>query len=329
MQTNDFDILSALQRGLPLTPAPFEQLAQDCGCSEAEVLILLRKHHESGLIRRFGAIFDSTSLGYRSTLCAAALSEDQIQRCEEQFAHDNEVTHAYTRAAELNLWFTLTAPANQLDQHIERYAKLISPSPLRSFHATRRFKISTAFGKNNEVIAPAGLPGPAKKKVVQLSEQEQQIVRWFQGDIPMVAELYELAATELKMPLTELLKKLNTWQETGLIRRIAAITRHHRLGIKGNAMCAWQLSLKHMASCGVMLAKRPEVSHCYERNTAPEFPYNLFAMVHAESPAAVGAVFAELTEKLPCNRAGMLQTIRELKKTSPIYFMEPHKCSSL
>ena len=73
------------------------------------------------------------------------------------------------------------------------------------------------------------------------------------------------------------------------------------------------------------LAARGEVTHCYERPEAPNFPYNLFAMVHARAAAEANAQFASLSAEV--NRvagaavpAVMLLSTREYKKTSMTFF---------
>ena len=86
-----------------------------------------------------------------------------------------------------------------------------------------------------------------------------------------------------------------------------------------------QKNINDTKAAGRALAARGEVTHCYERPEAPNFPYNLFAMVHARAAAEANAQFASLSAEV--NRvvgaavpAVMLLSTREYKKTSMTFF---------
>ena len=60
MQLTAFDkqLLNLIQSGLPLTPAPFADIARQLGSDERSVIERIDKLQERGLICRFGAFFD-------------------------------------------------------------------------------------------------------------------------------------------------------------------------------------------------------------------------------------------------------------------------------
>ena len=64
-------MLAALQRGLPLSRRPFEELAREFGCDEADLIGFAERELAEGRARRFGAVFDARRLGFKSTLCCA------------------------------------------------------------------------------------------------------------------------------------------------------------------------------------------------------------------------------------------------------------------
>jgi DNA-binding Lrp family transcriptional regulator len=75
---------------------------------------------------------------------------------------------------------------------------------------------------------------------------------------------------------------LTKWQESGLIRRFGVILNHRRFGYVHNSMCVWDLPDDRVDAIGERFAQLPQVTLCYRRTRRlPDWPYNLFAMVHA------------------------------------------------
>ena len=110
MDETDRKILRAVQSRLPVDERPFLKLGQDLGLSEEEVLQRLAGLKSSGVIRRIGGNFDSRSLGFVSTLCAAKVPEDKFQDFVAAVNAYQGVTHNYRRAHAYNVWFTFIAP---------------------------------------------------------------------------------------------------------------------------------------------------------------------------------------------------------------------------
>ena len=67
----------------------------------------------------------------------------------------------------------------------------------------------------------------------------------------------------------------------GVVTRFGLIVRHRPLGITANAMAVWDIPDAEVDSVGARLAAEPAVNLCYRRpRRLPDWPYNLFAMVH-------------------------------------------------
>ncbi|MCU0856873.1 MAG: hypothetical protein MUC65_00525 [Pontiellaceae bacterium] len=97
-------VLTQLQRGIEITSRPFQGLedadavsAPRYPCSEEEVLALLLRAKEDGLLRRFGGVFDARRLGYKSVLCALDCPPDQIEEKAAIIVEHPGVTHCYER----------------------------------------------------------------------------------------------------------------------------------------------------------------------------------------------------------------------------------------
>ncbi|GFN23581.1 MAG: Lrp/AsnC family transcriptional regulator [Thermoanaerobacteraceae bacterium] len=154
------------------------------------------------------------------------------------------------------------------------------------------------------------------------SELEKNIVRFFQGDIPLEPRPFERAARELGISEDEVLDYLRRWQREGIIRRFGAALRHREAGIEANAMIVWQVPSEQIQAAGSRLASFPEVTHCYQRRTAPGWPYNLFAMVHGATRKECEALARRLAAAIDNYNYRILFSTAELKKESMRYFSD-------
>lgn len=106
MDSTDAAILNIIQSGFPLVSRPYAAVGEQVGLTEAETLARVRALKDSGLIRRIGANFQSTKLGWHSTLCAARVPEDQVDAFAAEINRHVGVTHNYQRRHTYNVWFT-------------------------------------------------------------------------------------------------------------------------------------------------------------------------------------------------------------------------------
>ncbi len=105
----DKKILDIIQTKFPLAPRPYAVIGDMVGVSEVEAFEHVRNLKKVGIIRRLGANFQSQKLGFRSTLCAAKVSEENLQTFIADVNSQKGVTHNYLRKHEYNVWFTLIA----------------------------------------------------------------------------------------------------------------------------------------------------------------------------------------------------------------------------
>ncbi|CQR72445.1 hypothetical protein SOV_14070 [Sporomusa ovata DSM 2662] len=147
MLTNfDKELLNLIQTRLPLESRPFLIVAKLLEVDENTVIERLSWLKDHGYIRRFGAFFDSTYLGYVSTLAAAKVYPEQMTEVAQAINAYAGVTHNYERDGEYNLWFTLLS-ANQLeqDQILAAIGSLPGVEALISLPAIEKYKVSVAF----------------------------------------------------------------------------------------------------------------------------------------------------------------------------------------
>jgi DNA-binding Lrp family transcriptional regulator len=141
----DKAILNEIQSHFPIVSRPYAEVGGRVGASEAEVVRRVRAMMASGVIRRVGANFTSRKLGYTSTLCAAQVSEELLERFIEVVNRYPGVTHNYLRQHHFNVWFTLIAESlARLDQILAEISEASGVEVL-SLPAQEVFKIKVDF----------------------------------------------------------------------------------------------------------------------------------------------------------------------------------------
>ncbi len=123
---------------------------------------------------------------------------------------------------------------------------------------------------------------------MKLDNIDRQIIAATQAGLPLTPQPYQTIADTLGFSVETVMQRLSTMKNQGVIRRIAAVPNHYRLGYKFNGMTVWNIADEYVDEIGRRVGKLDFVSHCYHRpRHLPEWPYNLFAMVHTKSKAGV------------------------------------------
>ena len=288
-------------------------------------------------------------------------SEPHEQTSMEKFAAAvNEVpaiTHNYIRSHEYNVWFTVIAENEAAIQTV--VDKLCGATDLYDVHvmlATRKFKINTVMrGASAPVDSKQWLvnrdgdkrgtechsdnrrleeSSEFRKTAVVLSESDKSRIRTACEDIPHSLTPFKdwgVSCDELREELTS--KRM---------RRFGAILRHQNAGYAFNAMVCFNIDERRVilsdeatkdpvksydliAQAGSLLASNPHVSHCYERPSFDGFPYNVYAMMHANSAEQLDQFIAYCVNALNALQSTpveyvVLRSVRELKKTSFKFF---------
>jgi DNA-binding Lrp family transcriptional regulator len=119
---------------------------------------------------------------------------------------------------------------------------------------------------------------------IVLDEIDRKIVELTQSGLPLVSRPYANIAERLGVEPAEVINRMKQMQECGVIRRIAAVPNHYALGYRANGMTVWDVPDEKINELGNKVGQLDFVSHCYHRpRFLPEWPYNLFAMVHAHN----------------------------------------------
>ena len=130
------------------------------------------------------------------------------------------------------------------------------------------------------------------------SSLDISIIRKIQEDLPLVAEPYRAIAEELQITESELISKIQEFCNKGIIRRFGATLNHRNIGFKANAMVVWQVPEERIKEVSKIMILFSAVSHCYQRPTFSNWPYNMFTMVHGETKCYGSYQFAALTSRI-------------------------------
>ena len=156
---------------------------------------------------------------------------------------------------------------------------------------------------------------------VHFTQTEHDILRIVQDTLPDSATPYADIARMTGSTEDEVLALLKKLKGGGQIRRFGATLRHQQAGYGFNAMVAWYIEEGFDPNeVGRIMAKRPEISHCYLRPSCMDWPYDMYTMIHGKSREDCMQVVHELVELTGVTQYEMLFSIKELKKTSMEYF---------
>lgn len=153
---------------------------------------------------------------------------------------------------------------------------------------------------------------------MNLTDTDRRIIELTQAGLPLLAQPYHQLALQLGITADEVMCRLQRMQECGVIRRIAAVPNHFKLGFRANGMTVWDVEDAQIQRLGHQVGALDFVSHCYQRpRHLPLWSYNFFAMVHGADRDDVQSHIAAIAELLGehCRAHDVLFSTRILKKT--------------
>ncbi len=146
LDDTDKTILNRIQSDFPIESHPFEAIACELDLSEAEVIERVTKLKKAGIIRRIGANFVPGKIGFFSTLCAARVPEEKVERFSQVVNRYPGVTHNYERDNAFNMWFTFIARSREeIARNLDQIAQETGIETILNLPATKVFKIRAQF----------------------------------------------------------------------------------------------------------------------------------------------------------------------------------------
>jgi len=318
----DLRLIDYLHEGFPLSGRPFAEVGAALGLDEPEVIAALQRLLASGVLTRFGPLFQIERAGGLFVLAALAAPEQRYAEVTELVNSLPEVAHNYRREHALNMWFVIGAGSPALADAAIARIEALTGLEVHAFPKQREYFVELRLPLLEGQAAPApasrAAPSDAGAAPLELTDFDRALIAATQGGLPLVPQPYDELATALGVSADLLRDRLQQMLAHGLIRRIGAVPNHYRLGFTANGMSVWDVEDADVDRLGERIGALPGVSHCYRRPRAPGvWRYNLFAMLHGRSRAEVETQAGRLRELLgtACRAHDILYSSAILKKT--------------
>ncbi len=132
-----------------------------------------------------------------------------------------------------------------------------------------------------------------------LTEKDYRLIAAIQDGLPLVNHPYAEVGAQLGMSEDEVIHRLDQMLKEGIINRFGVVVRHRELGYRANAMVVWDVPDERLEEIGALLGSQPQVTLCYQRaRHLPQWPYNLYCMVHGRRREAVRGTVRRLVNDL-------------------------------
>ncbi|MFB5647081.1 MAG: Lrp/AsnC family transcriptional regulator [Candidatus Nitrosomaritimum yanchengensis] len=326
MDNLDKELLNEIQWTFPLVTRPFDDIAKKFDTTPEIVKQRLKQLKEIGVLRQLSAIFDTRKLGYTSSLVAMEIEPDKLEYVANQINRHPGVSHNYERDHQFNLWFTLAVPpGSDLKTDLEKFNVLKGIKKVRMLPTLQLFKIGVKLDMVDEKkhdVAPTEEKKQVKNAKFEPTEEDKNFIRELQKDMDIIDEPFVKAAKNLGITENELFEKMKHYEEYGIMRRFAAILRHRQVGFTANGMIVWKVPDDRISEVGAVLGSFPQISHCYERPTYPDWPYNVFSMIHCKTHDEANEMAKTIQGQIHVDDYRILFSSREFKKTRVEYFVE-------
>jgi len=112
-------------------------------------------------------------------------------------------------------------------------------------------------------------------------QQLRKLREQLENGLPLTPQPYLTLAKRTGLTEQQVMTAVQQWQQLGLIKRLGLVVKHRTLGYRANAMVVWNVPDDQVSELGRVLASAPVVTLCYQRpRRLPDWPYNLFCMIH-------------------------------------------------
>ena len=324
----DRKLLSVMQDAFPLVPRPFEAISSTIGITESEVIRRARDLKAQGIIRRVRAVFNSKRLGYQSGLAAMQVPPKRLGAVANSVSKHSGVSHNYGREHRYNLWFVLTIPNSEdMQREIDSLAQSARATNAILLPSIRTFKIKVRLDFSDEQCRVQSEQGDIQEarsldlaEAIALSTSEINVIRSLQEDLPLIPEPFLELSHSIGLDAEGFIEIAKMLKDRGIMRRYTAVVNHYKVGVGANAMSCWIVPSSKVEHVGTTMAGFPYVSHLYERRTNPDWPYNIYAMIHASSRDECNEFASRMADASGARDYELLHSTKEYKKEGTKYF---------
>lgn len=162
---------------------------------------------------------------------------------------------------------------------------------------------------------------PLRRRIA-LDSVDKALIAVVQSGLPLCERPFAVIAQQVGLDEQAVIHRLQHLQELGAIKRFGVVVRHHELGYQANAMVVFDVADENVAQLGHCIGKFEYVTLCYRRpRVLPDWPYNLFCMIHGKDRDAVLLHIEELMQRCGLQEVphAVLFSKRRFKQRGAVY----------
>jgi len=307
-------LLYELQYDFPLTPAPFDEIAERLNSSPDEVLSKVKELMESKIIKRIGFTINYKSLRKVAALIGVKVrGREDVEKLRDALLNHPEVTHNYLRDdPDYQVWFTLKAKSlEELKKEVSELLRSLGFDEYVVLPSKKVCKVSVRYDPirglawSNYVPQKENVPRPEELGVTQ--EFLKAVSR-----LKPVRRPYKEAAEKFNMTEDEVVEKVKMLLKEGVLRNPGASVDGEKIGFKYNAMVVMKVK-DDVGVCEDLARNVPEASHVVSRYVESKWPYPVYFVVHATKKDLAEDVIERVIKKYEPEDYRKLYSIENLK----------------
>jgi DNA-binding Lrp family transcriptional regulator len=298
-------LIDRWQRNFPLVSRPFALVGQSVGLDEPTTIAAFERLRHQRVLSRIGAVVKPHTIG-ASTLAAMRVPPERLDEVAAIVSREPMVSHNYERTNEHNLWFVVAGPHQQAvagtieSIEVQSGLEVLDLPLLRAYHLDLGFPLS---GERARSVS-----GAQSSDDYQPDAIDRRLLAAIEDGLPLVLRPYRSVATAVGCDESAVLASLQRLMAAGVVARFGCVIHHRALGYIANAMAVWDIPDEQVDDIAHVLVRNPRVTLCYRRRRRPpDWPFNLYCMVHAKSRPAALATVGELNAA--AGIAGHAQTV--------------------
>ena len=137
------------------------------------------------------------------------------------------------------------------------------------------------------------------------------ILNALQDDLPLVSRPWKAIAERLGITETEIIGRMKTLKDTGIIRGISPVLESRHLGLHAATLVALHVPEERVDEVAAIISSYPEVSHNFQR----DHYYSLWFTIAAQNGEGIRNVLDEILQRtgIPESDVLDLPTIKKIK----------------
>ena len=155
-----------------------------------------------------------------------------------------------------------------------------------------------------------------------LDQINRHILNAMENGLDICHNPYAKIAKTVNIDEKILLQRLQQMLDDGILKRMGIVVRHHELGYNANAMIVWDIDDDMVKDIATLIAAEDFITLCYQRpRQLPDWPYNLFCMIHGSKREEVILQKDDMINRLGLGNINhqILFSTRRLKQTGAKY----------